>query len=77
MERERAEYRGHMVELRAGEPDSEPDLLIDNKPVRYGVLPDGLYYLHEYAYDWSDSLMDLARRFIDSRRRTNEAEIDG
>ena len=31
-----------------------------------------MYALHEYAYDWTDDLMDLARRFIDYRERVEE-----
>jgi len=82
MELERQEYKGHRIELRArgadelrareGEPGDEPELLIDGEPVRYGRLPDGQYALHEYAFDWSNDLMDLARRFIDYRDRANE-----
>jgi len=61
-------------ELRAREVEREEELelLIDDQPVRYGRLPDGSYALHEYAYDWSDNLMDLAKRFIDYRSRTDE-----
>jgi hypothetical protein len=70
MESERQEYEGHRIELR--EREGEPELLIDNAPVRYGQLPNGLYFLHEYAYDWRDNLMDLARGFIDYRRRVDE-----
>jgi hypothetical protein len=82
MELERQEYKGHRIELRArgadelrareGEPINESELLIDDEPIRYGQLPDGRYALHEYAYDWSDNLMDLARRFIDYRSRSDE-----
>jgi hypothetical protein len=82
MEPERQEYKGHRIELRAhegrevrareAEREEELELLIDDQPVRYGQLPDGLYALYEYAYDWQDDLMDLARRFIDYRERVEE-----
>jgi hypothetical protein len=83
MEPERQEYKGHRIELRAregreeepareAEREEELELLIDDQPVRYGQLPDGRYALHEYAYDWRDNLMDLARRFIDYRERAEE-----
>jgi hypothetical protein len=78
MELDRQEYKGHHIELRARAADglraseAEPELLIDGEPIRYGRLPDGRYALHEYAYDWSDNLMDLARRFIDYRSRSDE-----
>lgn len=74
MEPERQEeYKGHRIELRAREAlhardverQEELELLIDDRPVRYGQLPDGRYFLHEYAYDWRENLMDLARGFID------------
>jgi hypothetical protein len=82
MEPERQQYKGHRIELRAREADElrapeaereeELELLIDDQPVRYGQLPDGQYALHEYAYDWTDNLMDLARKFIDYRDRADE-----
>ena len=75
MQPEHHSYKGHRVELRRRPDDvpatrevesaSEPELLIDGQPVRYGQLPDGSYALHEYAYDWDEDLIDLARRFID------------
>ena len=82
MESERQEYKGHSIELRAreavaeAEPEAEPEAarepLIDDEPVRYGQLPDGSYALHEYAYDWHDNLLDLAKRYIDYRDRADE-----
>ena len=83
MEPEREEYKGHSIELRArevreevrareAEREEELELLIDDEPVRYGQLPDGRYALEEYAYDWTDDLMDLAQRFIDYRERAEE-----
>jgi hypothetical protein len=52
--------------------ESRPELLIDSTPIEYGQFPDGTYFLHEYAYDWTDNLMELARRFIDYRIRADE-----
>jgi hypothetical protein len=82
MEPEREEYKGHRIELRpregleAGREEDlelqDLELRIDEQPVRYGQLPDGRYALEEYAFDWQDDLMDLARRFIDYRERTEE-----
>ena len=69
MKRERQEYEGHQIEFR--EREGQPELLVDNIPVRYGQLPNGLYFLHEYAYDWTDNLPELAQRFIDHRRKAN------
>jgi hypothetical protein len=77
---EREEYKGHSLELRLPEPrreaaterEAEAELLIDGAPIRYGQLPNGQYALEEYAYDWHDNLMELARRYIDYQIRTNE-----
>ena len=84
MEPEREEYKGHRIELRpregldtAREEDLELEdleLHIDEQPVRYGQLPNGRYALEEYAYDWRDDLMELARRFIDYRERAEQIQ---
>jgi hypothetical protein len=70
MQPEHQEYEGHRIELRQRENNLA--LCIDNAPVRYGQLPGGLYFLHEYAYDWSDNLMDLVRKSIDYRRTADD-----
>ncbi len=70
MKQERQEYKGHNIELR--EREGKPELLIDNVLIRYGQLPDGQYFLHEYAYDWTDNLMELAQRFIDYQRKADK-----
>jgi hypothetical protein len=54
------------------EQGGDVDLLIDDEPIPYGKLPDGQYFLHENAYSWSDDLVDLARRLIDYRSRTDQ-----
>jgi hypothetical protein len=82
MEPEREEYKGHRIELRpragleaerAEDPDLEDlELQIDEQPVRYRQMPDGSYALEEYAFDWTDDLMDLARRYIDYREGVQE-----
>lgn len=72
------EYKGHRIELRVpnARQGTELELLIDGEPVRYGQLPDGQYFLHEYAYDWHESLAEVARRFIDYRHRTDEVRAE-
>ena len=88
MEPERQEYKGRRIEVRAREGREEVqaraaereedlelqdlELHIDEQPVRFGQLPDGRYALEEYAFDWTDDLMELARRFIDYRERAEE-----
>lgn len=71
MEAEAEIYEGHRIEVRAsatGE-DAAPELLIDGEAVPFGQLLDGQYFLDEYAYDWQESLTDVARRLVDYRRR--------
>ena len=88
MEPERHEYKGHRIELRPREGRQEArareaeraedlelrdlELRIDERPVRFGQLPDGQYALEEYAFDWTDDLMELARRYIDYREGAEE-----
>jgi hypothetical protein len=82
METESQEYKGHRIVVRAARADApgaresvveaEPELLIDDEPIRYGQLPDGQYFLQDYAYDWRYDLMDLARGYIDYRQTTEE-----
>jgi hypothetical protein len=57
--------------------DAEPELVVDDEPVRYGQLPDGQYFLHDYAYDWRYDLMDLAKGYIDYRQTTEERRREG
>jgi len=70
MRSERQDYEGSRIELR--EREGRPELVIDNVTVRYNQLPNGLYFLHDYAYDWSDNLLELARKFIDYRLRVDK-----
>jgi hypothetical protein len=72
MKQERQEYEGHHIELR--DREGKPELLIDNIAVSYGQLPDGQYFLYEYAYDWTDNLMELAQRFIDYQRKADNIQ---
>ena len=64
------EHEGHRIEIRGRQGKSE--LLIDNIPVVYGRLPNGKFFLNDYAYDWTDDLVELARRYITYRRRVQE-----
>jgi hypothetical protein len=70
MKPERKEYAGRRIEL--CEREGRPELLIDNALVPYGRLPNGKYYLDEYAYDWTDNLLDLAQRFVDYQRKADK-----
>jgi hypothetical protein len=74
MKAERQEYEGHVIELR--KRDDREELLIDNTLVHYGQLLGGLYFLHDYAYDWSDNLVELARKFMDYRRKVENIRKD-
>ena len=70
MKPESHEYEGHRIEFR--EREGKRELLIDNKAVRYGQLPNGKYFLRDYAYDWSDDLVEVARRYIKYRQRVEK-----
>lgn len=63
-------YEGHRIEIRERRGKSE--LVIDGVPVTYGQLPNGLFFLHEYAYDWNADLVELARRYVTYRHRVND-----
>ncbi|MFD0857141.1 hypothetical protein ACFQ07_33355 [Actinomadura adrarensis] len=67
---EHRDYNGHHIELVSRESGLE--LFIDGQQVAYGRLPEGDYFLHDYAYDWTDDLMDLAQRWIDYRAKADE-----
>lgn len=69
MKAERHEYEGSVIEL-AKHNDGRRLLRVDGVPLRYGKLPSGKYFLHDYAYDWTDDLVELARRYIAYRKRT-------
>ncbi|MFF1561903.1 tyrosinase family protein, partial [Streptomyces sp. NPDC058279] len=69
----RQEYRGHQIELLGRGQGIE--LLVDAKPIKYGQLSGGKYFLREFAYDWADNLTDLAMRFIDYRDTIDESRV--
>jgi hypothetical protein len=70
MKPEHHEYEGRRIELR--EHQGKRELLIDHQPVRYGQLPNGQYFLHDYAFDWSDNLAEVARRYIKYQQRVDK-----
>jgi len=47
--------------------DTAQQLLIDDEPVRYGRFPDGVFFVYENAYVWSDDLRELGRQLLDDR----------
>lgn len=69
------EYHGHRIEILSRRPsarehdasEAEPVLIIDGKEIAYDRLPDGSYFLRDYAFDWRDNLRDLAQAFVDYR----------
>jgi hypothetical protein len=73
------EYNGHRIEVRerTSAPEREGtdsaetafDLIIDGAPTEYGQLPDGTFYLEEYAYDPAGSLVEVASKYVDYRDR--------
>ena len=68
MNHETVEHRGSRIELVGDAP--ERVLLVDGEPLRWGRFPsDGHYFLYGYAYDRDDSLIGLAKRYIEYRDR--------
>ena len=83
MASEARSYKGHRIEVvsrrrsdglqLASVGDGESDeLRVDDEPVRHGQLPDGRYYLADYAYDWREKLTDVAEGWIDYRQRVDQ-----
>jgi hypothetical protein len=70
MKPEYQDFEGHRIEIRG--PEDKPELLIDNVTVACGRLPDGKFFLHDYAYDWTDDLFELARRYVTYRRNVED-----
>ena len=68
----REEMRARAAEREEDLELQDLELRIDEQPVRFGQLPDGRYALEEYAFDWTDDLMDLAQRYIDYRERAEQ-----
>jgi hypothetical protein len=67
---QRDEYKGHKIEIRkSGEKE---ELFIDNSSLKYGQLPNGLYFLEKYAFDWKENLTDLSKEFVDYRATVEE-----
>lgn len=72
MNAESVEHEGTKIDLRLEE--GQPRVLIDGVPVKWGQLPDGKYFFHDYAYDWSDDLMALAKRYVSYRQRVHDIQ---
>ena len=66
------EYEGHRIEIR--DREGKRELLIDGAPVPHGQLPNGKFFLDDYAYDWQNDLLELARRYVSYRRRAAEIQ---
>lgn len=76
MDSETVEHDGHTIEVRLD--DSEPVLLVDDEPVRWGRFSgDGKFFLHPYAYDADESLVELARRYVEYRDRVEQRRASG
>ena len=71
MKAEKQEYKGRKIELR--QVEGERILLLDNERLSYGQLEDGKYFLRDYAYDWTDDLTELARRYVDHLEKVKKA----
>jgi hypothetical protein len=70
MKSRRLEYKNHWIELR--EDKDQGEIIINGIPAKYGRFSDGLYFLRDYAYDPSENLEDLAKKFIEHKLRADE-----
>lgn len=70
MKPERCEHKGSQIDiaLRGG----KYELRIDGRLMRWGQLPGGMYYLHDYAYDPAPDLLEVAKRYVEYRARAKE-----
>lgn len=69
------EHDGHSIEL--VDDESEPTLLVDGEPVRWGrFADDGQFFLYRYAYDPDDSLVEVAKRYVEHRDRVERERSD-
>ncbi len=57
------------VELSRVGNNFKPDLIIDGHTTDYGQFADGLFFLREDAYRWSNDLLDLAEEHQFYRKR--------
>jgi hypothetical protein len=67
------------VQLRtrtSSEGRAEPELVVDDVPVRHERLPGGTYYLPENAYVWSDDLRRLGEQLVIDRDRGALPTVD-
>ncbi len=71
MKPQRREHHGSVIEIT--EREGRFELRIDGELHRFGQLPSGKYFLHDYAYDWHDSLMEVAVRYVEHRERAARA----
>ncbi|MFN7971311.1 MAG: twin-arginine translocation pathway signal protein [Acidobacteriota bacterium] len=67
MKPERCEHKDSQIDIALREGKYE--LRIDGKLMRWGLLPGGLYYLHDFAYDWHPELIKVAQRYVEHRAR--------
>lgn len=70
----RQKYKGHEVVIHRDDPGHR--VLIDGEPFRYGRTARG-FYLDVYAYDRSESLIDVVRRYLDYRDAATQAGKGG
>lgn len=75
-------YEGHQIELKRGSDvksseaesfsapsETSDQLYVDGRNIPYGKLQGGKYYLHDYAYDWDEDLISLAKKYIDYSKK--------
>lgn len=76
-------YKGHKIEIApAPKGEEPPQVVIDGKTYTGGRDSAGRYYLDVYAFDRADSLIEVAKRYLDhlearaaAQRRLREGEV--
>lgn len=74
--RKASEPAGEQRRVEVVEGAEGPQLVVDGLLRRHGVLPDGRFFLRDYAYDPADDLEDLGRRYADHLDRAEELRAE-
>jgi hypothetical protein len=64
------EYLGHTYEITPAESadaGAGGEVRIDGERHAYGRLPDGSYFISDYAYDWQGDVEAVVRRYIETQ----------
>ncbi len=77
MAEDRLEYRGRIIEMPEideGSGRTAVRVVIDGRTFEGGRDSAGLYYLDAYAFDRAETLMEVAKRYVDHIEARAEAQ---